>query len=207
MENPFIKKMPKKFLKLSEDLEVKANSHTRTNAAQSKLDLKISLSDPPSLTTAEPENFTVKSCLGTVMNDDKKILFSESSIESTKFDPFSFFNLPYDFEIPNLEKIYYMFYKKQKNLEQVNEAYKILQNEVKKLMFLCEHFAVFDNHERSTSLIQEIFLLIQHQSKEELKILVEENLSIAILEAKSRNWPTCAYNFQKFLYLNKSLLK
>lgn len=115
-----------------------------------------------------------------------------------KFDPFKIFELSYSYEIKNLDELYYDLFKKNTNLEDLNLAYKILQDPVQKLSFLCN---VHGQNQSSSEVMSFIFSVLK--DKKNINILCEDFLQEAIQYAILEQWNICWITLQKFIYLKK----
>lgn len=120
---------------------------------------------------------------------------------SHSIDPFKIFGIPYEFETPNLDSIYYSLYKKNENLENLNLAYKILTNIEQKLFFLC------DFHHTSKpdrDILCDVLNILKENKTKSAKDLAQFKLNESIKFALQNEWQNCWHEFQAYLYLNKN---
>ncbi len=119
-------------------------------------------------------------------------------------NPFKTLGLPENFEIENLDQIYFKLYKDSvKNvnkLQEINNAYAIVKDPIERAKALC-HLNGY--YESDSSIAQEIFSILLSQEEYEVES-VGANLYESILQfASAQDWKNAWKSLQKYLYVKK----
>lgn len=112
-----------------------------------------------------------------------------------KFDPFKVFRVEYEFDIIDLDKLYYDLFKKGENISQLNLSYNFLKNPIKKIIFLCEFYNI------STKVDFIEIIKIKNSSLEEQEKMKNLYLNKAIQEAKLKNWQMASFYINYVIYI------
>lgn len=99
-------------------------------------------------------------------------------------DPFEILGIDYQCNIDNLDSIYYKLFKESSTVKrmEINEAYSILKNPLKRLKFLCQRYGYSKNH----NILSKIFKIKKMSSSKQeiIKVSLYKNFEKQIEKNK-----------------------